>query len=177
MAGFFNTINVTPRRYMSKCCDQDMSPKVDATNWRILAKLLEDGRQPYRQIAEELNISESTVRKRVQKLIDENVIRRFTVELNPYFARPTIVAFIKVTSPSMRDIEVIKDFGIQNPEVKEVYELTGQCGVLFKVIVETVEELNDFKVKLLDISGVDGLEHCVLLQQIKYGNRAIKIEV
>lgn len=154
-----------------------MCPKVDATNWRILAKLLEDGRQPYRQIAEELNISESTVRKRVQKLIDENVIRKFTVELNPYFARPTIVAFIKVTSSSTRDIEIIKDFGLQSPEVKEVYELTGQCGVLFKVVVETVDELNDFKGKVLDISSVEGLEHCVQLQQIKFENRAIMIEV
>jgi Lrp/AsnC family transcriptional regulator for asnA, asnC and gidA len=95
-----------------------MTPKFDATNWRIIAKLLEDGRQPYRQIAEELNVSESTVRKRVQKMIEEGIINRFTIELNPQATHPTIITFIKVTSASQRDLEAIKDFGIQHPNVE-----------------------------------------------------------
>jgi DNA-binding Lrp family transcriptional regulator len=154
-----------------------MNPKFDATNWRIIAKLVEDGRQPYRQIAEDLNISESTVRKRVQKMIDEGIINRFTIELNPQAAHPTIVTFIKVSSASQRDLEAIKDFGMQHPNVAEVYELAGQCGILLKVVVETVEELNEFKEIILDVSGADGFEHCILLKQLKYENRSIKLEI
>jgi len=46
---------------------------VDKINLTII-KLLRNGRKSYKKIAEELSISENTVRARVQKLIEEGIL-------------------------------------------------------------------------------------------------------
>lgn len=47
--------------------------KIDETNITII-KHLRDGRKPFKKIADELGISENTVRARVKKLIDEGIL-------------------------------------------------------------------------------------------------------
>lgn len=47
--------------------------RIDDTN-RAIIRSLSDGRKPYSAIAEELGITENTVRSRVNKLIDDGVL-------------------------------------------------------------------------------------------------------
>ena len=47
--------------------------KIDKTNIEII-KLLRDGRKPFKEIADELSITENTVRARVNKLKEEGVL-------------------------------------------------------------------------------------------------------
>ena len=54
---------------------------LDDKDKRILEMLIEDSRRPFREIAEEIGLSESTVRKRVIKLQKENVIEKFTIKV------------------------------------------------------------------------------------------------
>ena len=49
-----------------------MAKKVDETNRQII-RLLQDGRKSFSAIAEELGITENTVRSRVNKLIDDRI--------------------------------------------------------------------------------------------------------
>jgi Lrp/AsnC family transcriptional regulator for asnA, asnC and gidA len=55
--------------------------KIDETNKAII-KQLTDGRKAYSAIAEELSITENTVRARVNKLIDEGILQ-ITGLINP----------------------------------------------------------------------------------------------
>ncbi|MCK5200370.1 MAG: Lrp/AsnC family transcriptional regulator, partial [Spirochaetales bacterium] len=48
--------------------------KIDDTNLSII-KLLREGRKSYKVMAEELSLTENTVRSRVNKLISENVLK------------------------------------------------------------------------------------------------------
>jgi DNA-binding Lrp family transcriptional regulator len=48
---------------------------LDSTDERIVELLREDGRMPYRALARELNLTEATVRARVRRLEDSNVMR------------------------------------------------------------------------------------------------------
>lgn len=50
-----------------------MAKKVDETNRQII-RLLQDGRKSFSAIAEELGITENTVRSRVNKLIDDRIL-------------------------------------------------------------------------------------------------------
>ena len=50
-----------------------MAKRIDDTNKAII-RALSDGRRPYSAIAEELGITENTVRSRVNKMIDEGVL-------------------------------------------------------------------------------------------------------
>lgn len=48
---------------------------LDSTDERIVELLREDGRMPYRALARELDLTEATVRARVRRLEDSNVMR------------------------------------------------------------------------------------------------------
>ena len=50
-----------------------MAKRIDDTNKAII-RALSDGRRPYSAIAEELGITENTVRSRVNKMIDDGVL-------------------------------------------------------------------------------------------------------
>ena len=52
---------------------------MDDLDRRILTILRRDSRTPYTEIADRVGTSEGTVRNRVERLIDEEVIERFTV--------------------------------------------------------------------------------------------------
>ena len=53
----------------------DFNPILDDLDFTILLHLQRDGRKSFTEIAEELNVSVSTVRNRVTKLIDEKTLQ------------------------------------------------------------------------------------------------------
>ena len=56
--------------------------EVDETDVRILKLLAEDGRRPYSEIAERVDLSPPAVSDRVDRLREAGVIRRFTVDID-----------------------------------------------------------------------------------------------
>ncbi|MFB6088716.1 MAG: Lrp/AsnC family transcriptional regulator, partial [Candidatus Aenigmatarchaeota archaeon] len=56
---------------------------MDEKDKKIIEMLKEDGRRPFTQIAEQIGVTETTVRKRVKKLEDGGVIERYTVDVDP----------------------------------------------------------------------------------------------
>ena len=54
--------------------------KTDLIDEKIVRILGEDGRQTSEQIAKELNISAATVRRRIKKLVENDMLRFVAVE-------------------------------------------------------------------------------------------------
>ena len=52
---------------------------MDDLDREILTILRRDSRTPYTEIADHVGTSEGTVRNRVERLVDEGIIERFTV--------------------------------------------------------------------------------------------------
>ena len=64
---------------MNKKGEEEIIMKnLDEKDKKILELLIEDSRRTYGSIAEQVDLSESTVRKRVDKLREEGVIEKFT---------------------------------------------------------------------------------------------------
>lgn len=55
---------------------------LDETDLQILQLLVADGRRPYREIADEVGLSAPSVSDRIDRLREDGVIRRFTIDLN-----------------------------------------------------------------------------------------------
>ena len=144
---------------------------LDEKDKRILEMLIEDSRRPYREIAEEVGLSESTVRKRVIKLQDEKVIEKFTIRICREDER-CIIAFLTVIPNNESEIkELIRETQII-PQCEEVYFLAGQCGVLIKVNVPEISELDALVENFRGRNDVKSVERiCVVLKPIKTTNR------
>lgn len=140
---------------------------MDEKDKTILQMLIEDSRRPYREIAEEVDLSESTVRKRVIKLQEEGVIEKFTIKVCREEER-CILAFITLIPKNESEVkELLRETQIL-PQCEEVYFLAGQCGVLIKISVPEINELDALIEAFKGRSDVKSVERvCVVLKPIK----------
>jgi len=113
-----------------------------------------------------LGIEESTARKRVIRLLDRNVIERFTIEVNEATLGRTITAFVTVY-PSLKHADEVIRRVVNLDEVIESYNLSGRCGVFLKVTFGDMSALNDFIAKIRTISGVIGIHTCISLETLR----------
>lgn len=142
---------------------------LDDKDKRILEMLIEDSSRTYGDIAKdsEVNLSESTVRKRVKKLQEDGVIEKFTIKVCREEER-CIYAFITLIPKNESEMkELLRETQII-PECEEVYFLAGQCGVLVKVNVPEITELDALVESFRGRSDVKSVERvCVVLKPIK----------
>jgi Lrp/AsnC family leucine-responsive transcriptional regulator len=148
---------------------------LDEKDKRILEMLIEDSRRPYREIAEVIGLSESSVRKRVIKLQDEGVIEKFTIKICREDER-CIMAFLTLIPKSESEIkELLRETQVL-PQCEEVYFLAGQCGVLVKVNVPEINELDALIESFRGRSDVRSVERvCVVLKPIKSASQNGKL--
>ncbi|MFX1236187.1 MAG: Lrp/AsnC family transcriptional regulator [Promethearchaeota archaeon] len=140
---------------------------LDEKDKRILEMLIEDSRRPYREIADEIGLSESTVRKRVIKLQEDQVIERFTIKVCRE-EDSGIMAFVTVMPSEETQIKDLLREAQVLPQCEEVYFLAGQCGVLIKVKVPEITELDALLEVFRGRSDVKSVERvCVVLKPIK----------
>ena len=71
--------------------------ELDATDDAIIALLRADGRMPYRAIARELKLTESTVRARVKRLEESGIINGHACLLNQSMLGLKITAYIGIS--------------------------------------------------------------------------------
>ncbi|MBS7251160.1 MAG: Lrp/AsnC family transcriptional regulator [Candidatus Freyarchaeota archaeon] len=140
--------------------------ELDPINKKIMEMLIKDSRRPYREIADELGVTESTVRKRVKKLVEDKVIERFTVALNPEKSGKSIIAYVVAYPQNQREREV-EELVKELPEVVEAYAMSGKCGVNMKVVVKDLTSLNAFLEKLQSEPAITALESCIALKELK----------
>jgi DNA-binding Lrp family transcriptional regulator len=145
---------------------------LDDKDKRILEMLIEDSRRPYKEIADQLSeedmaLSESTVRKRVIKLQEDGVIEKFTIKVCREDER-CIIAFLTLIPKSESEIkELLRETQIL-PQCEEVYFLAGQCGILLKVQVPEITELDAVIENFRGRSDVKSVERvCVVLKSLK----------
>ena len=146
-----------------------MMKNLDDKDKKILEMLIADSRQPYKDIAAVVGLSESTVRKRVVRLQKDKVIEKFTIKICRD-DESGIMAFITVMPSEETQIKDLLREAQVIPQCEEVYFLAGQCGVLIKVNVPEINELDALIESFRGRSDVKSVERvCVVLKPIKSG--------
>jgi DNA-binding Lrp family transcriptional regulator len=74
-------------------------------NEKILSFLRENSRMPFLKIAKELNVSEGTIRNRVNELLSSGVIKKFTIKTTQ---DKTAIIMIKVSTKTNLKIIIKK---------------------------------------------------------------------
>lgn len=130
---------------------------MDKTDEKILDELKEDARVSFTYIADEIGVSEGTVRNRVRDMQDEGVIRKFTVETREKDSKAIVMIEVS-TDTSTRDI--VEGF----PEDMEVNEVAGDYDLVAVFDRGSPEELNDDIDKIRDLDGVKGTKTYTVLR-------------
>ena len=139
---------------------------VRISNIKLLRILRENSRISYLEIARILGVSETAVRKRVKRLLEEGVIRRFTIEIDPKKVGYQVVAMIGLdTKPEalISVLEMLKE--LEN--VQSLYSSSGDHMIMMECWFKDYSELSKFVKSLEGIEGITRICPAIILEKIK----------
>ncbi|TFG02765.1 MAG: Lrp/AsnC family transcriptional regulator [Promethearchaeota archaeon] len=131
-----------------------------------MEELNEDSRQSYSDIADVVDRTEATVRRRVQKMLENDIIDKFTIEYE-INSQPKVYSTIKI-EPDFKNIKKILKQLKHIQEITDIWRLSGDCGILLRIKIHSIEDFNPLiENKISTIEGVKIIETCFITDIIK----------
>ena len=139
---------------------------MDVIDLKIVEELKEDSRISFNEISQKIGKTEATVRRRVKKLVDEGVIKKFTIEYN-INSKPKTRATVKV-EPDFKEIKRILVELRKIEEISNIWRLSGDCGLFMMIEIDSIEQFNPLiEDKISQIEGLKIAETCFITDVIK----------
>jgi DNA-binding Lrp family transcriptional regulator len=116
---------------------------LDEFDLKILALLQQDNRMPQRDISAAVNLSSSSVNRRIAAMEEAGVIRANTAVVDPAkVGRPiTIIAEVTVESERLDLLDAVKKRLVACAAVQQVYYVTGEVDF---VAILTVADMDEY---------------------------------
>lgn len=147
-----------------------MARALDEIDRRLIAELQADGRKPYSRIASELDVSESVVRYRAQRLEDEGMLQVVGIAdpLRIGFDRMALVGLRVEPGMARRVCAAVTEL----PETSYVVMIAGSFDVLVEVICRDTDHFTELLTERLQmIDGIVATESFFVLEvhKMAYG--------
>jgi Lrp/AsnC family transcriptional regulator, regulator for asnA, asnC and gidA len=139
---------------------------IDHLDDKIIDILKKDSRKPFVEIANELNVSEGTIRSRVKKLFEDGVIQSFTIKTSSKNVKAIIEVKIDVNVNTSDVASRISRF----EGVSEVYEVTGEEDIVAIIDVTSSPQLNDIIEQIRRFDNVQSTRTRLILKEHFGGN-------
>ena len=138
--------------------------QLDETDQRIVDFLCIDGRMPFREIARQLKVSESMVRKRVNRLLESGWMRILAISNPLQLGVPILATTYATVSP--QQLDKVTDQIAQLDAVRYVAIGVGGQNVVIESIHASNAEVHDFIQREMTREGVIKSE-TILVVKIK----------
>lgn len=139
----------------------------DAVDSRVISLLQEDGRMSNSEIARRLGLAEGTVRKRLNRLVHEGIIRIVAVP-SPETVGLTQSAIISVSCELQRVDEVAEALEAL-PETRYLGYSAGAHDLIMECFFYSHEHLLDYlRYKVAPIPGIRRTETSIILKVRKF---------
>jgi Lrp/AsnC family leucine-responsive transcriptional regulator len=127
---------------------------LDETDVKLLTLLSQDASTTATQLMEKVNLSIPAVNKRIRKMRQSGVIRRFTMITDGEKVGKPITAFILLILQQASAAEPLMQFVASDPDVLECYAVTGEYDYIIKVCAADVKALERKLMLLKQRKGV-----------------------
>lgn len=131
-------------------------PNLDEIDIKLLEILQENCKLNFTQIGHELEIAESTVRYRIERLEKRGIITNYIALINPRMVGLTITAImmIKINPQKIQEISPkLASF----KELRHLFRATGQYDMISVVNARDIAHLNVLMSEIKQIEGVHEL--------------------
>lgn len=129
--------------------------QLDSFDIKILKELEKDGRKPYSEIAKKLEISNTMVHQRVNRMREGGLIKKMAIELDERKMGFEWSAFTGLVLKEDSNSESIIDELKKIPEVVECYYITGQYTLYIRIVARNNEHMRKVLYEKVDhIPGV-----------------------
>ena len=134
---------------------------MDELDRQILSILRRDARTAYTEIADRVGTSEGTVRNRVERLVEDGVIERFTVATST----GNVKAMIEVSVDVNVDTAAISDRIVEWQEVDSVWQVSGEEDIVLVVDAADTERVNELITKARELDEVVSTKTRLILDE------------
>ena len=139
---------------------------VRISNSKLIKLLIENSRRSYTELARALGVTEAAVRKRIRKLEELGVIKRYTIEVDPRRLGYGITCFIGLDVSPEKYMRMIRGLR-ERSEVIRLYSTSGDHNILAECWLKDLEELSRFLGELEKAPGAIRVCPAIVLERIK----------
>jgi len=134
---------------------------MDELDREILGILRRDSRTPYTEIASAVDTSEGTVRNRVERLIEEGVIERFTVSTRTGNVKSMIEIGVDVDVDTAAITERLAEWS----EVDFVWQVSGEEDIVLVVDCVDTASVNQLITRARELDEVVSTKTRLILDE------------
>ena len=127
---------------------------MDATDRRIVALLRENARRSFKDIGDQVHLSAPAVKRRVDRLERDGVIRGYTTVVDPHAFGWHAEAFVDLYCEGSMPGEAIKRAVQGEPGVVSAHTVAGEASALLHVMAEDTQGLESALERIRATEGV-----------------------
>ncbi|WP_199617631.1 Lrp/AsnC family transcriptional regulator [Paenibacillus alkalitolerans] len=151
----------------SKAAVEAPNSIIDEIDRQIIAILNKNGRISYTDLAQEIGLSRVAVQNRINALMENGVIERFTAVINPEKIGITVSAFFNIDVEPKHLIQVADQLA-EEPYVTSLYHMTGPSKLHMHGLFVNNREMEQFlKEKIYPLPGVTSVDCQILIHRYK----------
>jgi Lrp/AsnC family transcriptional regulator, leucine-responsive regulatory protein len=140
---------------------------IDEMDKKILSILHENSRISYTDISKQLDLSRVAIQSRINSLIEQGVIEKFTTVINPAKIGIHVSAFFNVDVEPQYLNQVAEQLA-NDPAVTSLYHMTGPSKLHMHGIFANNQEMENFLTeKLYPLEGVVSVDCQLLMKRYK----------
>jgi len=140
--------------------------RVDAIDQRIISRLVFDARSSYSDIGKVVGLSAPAVKRRVDRLLDEGVLRGFTAVVDPEALGWGTEAFVEVHCIGNVTPDRIRARLLPLPEVVAAYTVSGAADAIVHLRAANIHHLEDALERLRAVDMIDRTVSTVVLSRL-----------
>jgi Lrp/AsnC family leucine-responsive transcriptional regulator len=126
---------------------------LDATDWRLLSVLQQNGRASFSELARTVAMSPSAVTERVRRLEEAGVIAGYSAVVDTERVGLPILAFIRLRYPTS-NYKPFHDLIGVTPEIIEAHHVTGEDCFMLKVAARSMRHLESVAGRVAGLGSV-----------------------
>ncbi|MDD3492707.1 MAG: Lrp/AsnC family transcriptional regulator [Candidatus Thermoplasmatota archaeon] len=117
--------------------------KIDGINKKILHLLQQDARMTYKEIAQELQRSETTIRDRIKAMEDAGIIQGYTALIDQSVLGLTFHVLILANPVSPADVDAVTEKLGKVTNVLRVYQVAGEHRLAIFMVAPSYQEFKE----------------------------------
>jgi DNA-binding Lrp family transcriptional regulator len=127
---------------------------MDVTDRQIVALMRENARRSFQDIGKNVGLSAPAVKRRVDRLEADGVIRGYTAVIDPHASGWHAEAFVDLYCEGGMSAEAIKRVVESEPRVASAHTVAGEASAMLHVMAEDTKDLELALERIRDTEGI-----------------------
>ncbi|MEI5988605.1 hypothetical protein A5881_000092 [Enterococcus termitis] len=126
---------------------------MDKTDRKLLNILHENSRISIVELSQKINLSRPSVKERINKLVEQGIIKNFTIQVSMEQVEQTITFFTELSQVTL-SVEKTLALLKSTPCINEVHIVSGDVNYLVKATVANTTEMKNLLAKWMRFANV-----------------------